>query len=145
MTVDKPAADLSRRGVIRGAAVGGLAVPLLVACGSDEPTGTATAPTGSGGARIPAADVPVGGGKILAESDGVYVVTQPSEGEFKAFSGICTHQKCPVTEITGGEIVCNCHGSHYSVADGSVVSGPAPASLPELTATVEGDTVVVSG
>ena len=46
--------DLSRRGVLRGAAVGGLALPLLAACGSDGGDVAGSGSTGgsaSGGAR----------------------------------------------------------------------------------------------
>ena len=153
MTVEKTS-DLTRRGVLRGAAVSGVALPVRAACGAgDATTGTSAPETssgggggGAGGASVATADVPVGGGTIVTDAeDNVFVVTQPAEGEFKAFSGICTHQKCPVTEVAGDEIVCNCHGSRYAVADGSVVGGPAPQPLAELTATVEGDEVVVSG
>lgn len=151
MTAEKTS-DLTRRGMLRGAAVSGVALPLLAACGGDDATGPAapeSGPGGGGGAgetSVAIADVPVGGGTIIEDAEGsVFVVTQPAEGEFKAFSGICTHQKCPVTEVAGDEILCNCHGSRYAVADGSVVGGPAPAPLPEVTATVEGDEVVVTG
>lgn len=146
--------DLSRRGMIRGVAAGGLALPLLAACGDDAATpspggsdasssASSGSPTASGGGSIsvPAADVPVGGGTILA--DDLVVVTQPSEGEFKAFTAVCTHQKCPVTEIADGEIICPCHASHYSITDGSVVSGPAPAALEEFSVSVEGDQVLI--
>lgn len=150
MTAEKTS-DLTRRGVLRGAAVSGLALPVLAACGDDAGSGSSAPETSSGGgggagASVPTADVPVGGGTIVTDADeNVFVVTQPAEGEFKAFSGICTHQKCPVTEVAGDEIVCSCHGSRYAVADGSVVAGPAPAPLPEVTATVDGDQVVVGG
>ncbi len=152
MTAEKTS-ELTRRGVLRGAAVSGVALPVLAACGGDDTTGssgsasTEESPAATGaGASVATADVPVGGGTIVKDADeNVYVVTQPAEGEFKAFSGICTHQKCPVTEVAGDEIICNCHGSRYAVADGSVVGGPAPQPLAELTATVEGDEVVVSG
>ena len=151
MTAEKTS-DLTRRGVLRGAAVSGLALPVLAACGGDEAGPGSSAPEtssgngGGAGASVPTTDVPVGSGTIVKDADeNVFVVTQPAEGEFKAFSGICTHQKCPVTEVAGDEIVCSCHGSRYAVADGSVVGGPAPAPLPEFTATVEGDQVVVSG
>jgi Rieske Fe-S protein len=83
----------------------------------------------------------VGGGVIL--EDAKYVVTQPTEGEFKAFSSICTHQGCPVSEIRGDAIVCNCHGSQFSIKDGSVLKKPAEAPLKEATATVAGDNVVI--
>ncbi len=123
----------SRRGLLRGVAVGGLTVPLLAACGGEEastpaPEGSGSpSPSGGKPVSVPAADVPVGGGTILA--DDLVVVTQPTEGEFKAFTAVCTHQKCPVTSIADGEIICPCHGSHYAIADGSVAAGPAPAPL----------------
>jgi Rieske Fe-S protein len=90
---------------------------------------------------VPQADVPVGGGTIL--EDDLIVVTQPAEGEFKAFTAVCTHQKCPVGEIADRQIICPCHQSHYSIEDGSVVSGPAPASLKEFPVTLKGDDVVI--
>lgn len=161
MTAEKTS-DLTRRGVLRGAAVSGVALPLLAACGGDDPATTTSTPepssggasssgegasgSGSGGPSVATSDVPVGGGTIIKdEDDNVFVVTQPAEGEFKAFSGICTHQKCPVTEVAGDEIICNCHGSRYAVADGAVVGGPAPAPLAEVSASVDGGQVVVSG
>lgn len=152
MTADQTSSDLTRRGVLRGVAVSGITLPVLAACGGDAEPGTSgqTSDGGStgssGGTSVATADVPVGGGTIVKDADeNTFVVTQPVEGEFKAFSGICTHQKCPVTEVAGDEIVCSCHGSRYAVADGSVVGGPAPAPLAEVTASVDGDQVVVTG
>ena len=52
------------------------------------------------------------------------MVTQPEAGEFKGFTNICTHRPCPVAAVTE-TIDCNCHGSRYSITDGSVVNGPA--------------------
>jgi len=140
--------DLSRRVILRGAALGGVALPLLAACGSD--TGTADPPAksaspstdSSGGMDIAStADVPVGGGTIFADEE--IVLTQATEGDFKAFTAVCTHQGCTVTTIEDGTINCPCHGSMYSIEDGSVVGGPAPAPLKELTLTVEGDSISV--
>jgi Rieske Fe-S protein len=136
--------DLTRRGVVRGAAVGGLTLPLLAACGGDG--GGAAPEAAASGTAAPSvsaaeADIPVGGGKIFA--DQLVVVTQPTKGEFKAFSATCTHQGCAVTSIQDGQIICPCHASHYSVEDGSVLSGPAPKPLPEYPVTVKGDQVVV--
>ncbi len=140
------ARDVTRRRVIRGAAAGGIALPLLAACGSGDGSGAGSSgssgSSGSGGATVAASDVPVGGGKILA-ADKV-VVTQPSKGQFKAFSGVCTHQGCLVQTIADGAIVCPCHGSSFSVKDGSVVTGPATQPLESLSVTVKGDQVTVS-
>ncbi len=91
---------------------------------------------------MPVSEIPVGGGKILSEAK--YVVTQPEAGTFKAFSKTCTHQGCPVTDIQGSDIICKCHGARFSVADGSVVNGPATKPLVEATVTVEGDNVKIT-
>ena len=71
------------------------------------------------------------------------MITQPTEGTFKAFSSICTHARCPVADVTD-TINCNCHGSKFSITDGSVVNGPATQPLPARTVAVTGDSVSVS-
>ena len=58
-------------------------------------------------------------------TDDKLVVTQPTEGEFKGFTAVCTHQGCTVGRVEDGEIRCPCHGSRFSAEDGSVVGGPA--------------------
>src|SRR5664279_4768114 len=87
---------VSRRAVIRGAAVSGVALPLLAACGGGgaSASGSGSGGSGSSGGKVtlPESEVPVGGGKILAADQ--VVVTQPTKGTFKAFSAICTHQAC---------------------------------------------------
>lgn len=88
------------------------------------------------------ADIPVGGGKIFAPNQ--VVVTQPTQGTFKAFSSICTHQQCPVASVADGTINCDCHGSKYAIADGSVVEGPAPKPLPPKQITVTGDSITLT-
>jgi len=42
-------------------------------------------------------------------------------------------------------IRCGCHGSRYSIEDGSVINGPAPGPLEEKTVSTEGDRVSVDG
>jgi len=74
--------------------------------------------------------------------DADYVVTQPSPGEYKAFSKKCTHQGCAVAEITD-TINCKCHGSKFSITDGSVVHGPATVALAESQTTVTGGKVYI--
>jgi Rieske Fe-S protein len=111
------------------------------ASASPSASASSSAPAAPSGPSVPVADVPVGGGVIL--EDAKYVVTQPTEGEFKAFSSICTHQGCPVSEISGDAIICKCHGSQFSIKDGSVLKKPAEAPLKEATAVVAGDNVVI--
>jgi nitrite reductase/ring-hydroxylating ferredoxin subunit len=130
-----PDALPSRRSLVTGLAAGGLALPLLAACGSTVTGTTAGASATPGTTLATTAEIPVGGGKILDAQQ--IVVTQPASGEFKAFSAVCTHQQCLVTQIADGVIHCPCHGSEFSIKDGSVVGGPAPAPLPSESITVK--------
>lgn len=109
---------------------------------SESPSKAASSKAPSG-PSVATADVPVGGGVILSDAD--YVVTQPTKGTYKAFSKICTHQGCKVGSVTDGVIKCPCHGSEFSIADGSVKHPPASKPLPESTTTVAGSKVYVTG
>lgn len=155
--------DVSRRRALTGAAAVGVGVPLLAACGSKS-SGTATPATTPPGTKVPGgdgssaggsgstaglvatADVPVGGGVLLRDQN--IVVTQPKKGEFKAFTATCTHAGCQVAGVSEGVIACPCHGSQFSITDGSNVAGPSgsPAgSVAALTAkpvSVKGTEVV---
>lgn len=156
---------IGRRAALMGMGAVGVA-GLLAACGGGSDTAEPSAPaTGaapeseqpstpaeepsapeqtsgpgtSAEALTTTAEVPVGGGVIL-DGAGV-VVTQPTAGQFAAFSATCTHQGCAVTEIGDGLITCTCHGSQYSVTDGSVQQGPAEQPLPPVAIVVEGDQI----
>ena len=143
----------TRRAVLGGVAAVG-AGALLAACGSDEPTsstdgggdstsggdGGGDAP--SGGALATTDEVPVGGGTVFQKEK--IVVTQPTEGDFKAFTAVCTHQGCTVGSVNGDTIQCNCHGSQYNAADGKVKKGPAPKPLAPKKVTVEGNNIIVT-
>jgi nitrite reductase/ring-hydroxylating ferredoxin subunit len=142
------APSLSRRTVIKHAGLAAAALTGLSACTNygaptaGEPSGAATSTSGqAAGVTAKTADIPVGGGTIFADAQ--TVITQPTEGEYKAFSSICTHQRCPVAEVTD-TINCKCHGSKFSIADGSVINPPASSPLAAKTVTVDGDTVSVA-
>lgn len=92
------------------------------------------------GTSIAKSEVTEGGGVLVADK---YVVTQPSAGEFKAFTAICTHQGCVVQGVQDKEIVCACHNSHFSISDGSVISGPAQSALASVDLTESGSDLVI--
>ena len=105
----------------------------------------APAGSGSGAAAAPAAlastsDVPVGGGKILADKK--IVLTQPKSGEFHGFSAVCTHAGCTVGSVSSGTINCPCHGSRFNITTGAVVNGPAASPLPAVSIKVQGTSIV---
>jgi Rieske Fe-S protein len=95
----------------------------------------------SSGAKALAAtsEIPVGSGMIFPGPQ--VVVTQPTAGEYKAFSAVCTHMGCIVNQVSNGTIDCPCHGSQYSIATGDVVAGPAPRPLPAKQIKVSGSSV----
>ncbi len=86
----------------------------------------------------------MGGAKIYTAEK--VMVSQPTSGDFKAFSTICTHQSCPIKQLNEAdkEIECNCHHSKFSITDGSVKQGPATKPLNELKVTVSGEDITVS-
>ncbi|WP_420032512.1 Rieske (2Fe-2S) protein [Streptomyces sp. cg28] len=133
-----------RRSVVAAVGAVGIAAA-LTACGSgddggSQPVDSATAAGGDALART--SDIPEGGGKIFADQ-GV-VVTQPKKGEFKAFTATCTHQGCKVTKVEGGTIDCPCHGSKFSIEDGSVKNPPATQPLAAKQIKVSGDSITLA-
>jgi Rieske Fe-S protein len=148
----------SRRQVLLTGGVVVAAAAVTAACGSSSATSTSS-PAAAGGSapagtassassasasaddsKVAVADIPVGGGVILADKK--VVVTQPTAGEFKAFSAVCTHQGCAVASVADGVIVCPCHNSQFlgirRLGEGR------PAALASVAVTVSGDQVSVS-
>lgn len=107
--------------------------------GATGATGAGGAPAGGGGGFAKTSDIPVGGGKIF--EDQKIVVTQPTAGQFKCFTAVCTHAGCVVGDVSGGTINCPCHGSKFKVADGSVAAGPAGKALKAVAIKVNGDSI----
>lgn len=164
-----PARHLHRRTVLGGASGAALAAPLVAACGADadteaplegaadptpapaSPSAPASTPSPSetpvpepGGGAVGVTstdDVPVGSGVVIADSR--VVVTQPSSGDLRCFSAVCTHSGCLVAAVTS-TILCTCHNSSFDIATGEVLGGPAPAPLPPVDFTIIKDQVVLS-
>jgi Rieske Fe-S protein len=136
-----PGGEPTRRAALAGAGFAGLAAT-LAACGggssSSSSPSSGSGQAGNSGSAVLAStsEIPVGGGKVFSAEK--VVVTQPTAGDFKAFSAICTHLGCLVDKVASGTIDCPCHGSKYSVKNGSVVSGPAPKPLPAQAIKVAG-------
>lgn len=147
---------VSRRLVV--ASLGAISVTGIIGCSaateevapepaspSATPNDTMTAETSteqSATGLIAVSEIPVGGAVILSEEK--VVLTQPTPGEVNAFSVTCTHQGCPVSQVSDQGIVCACHNSIFSTLDGSVVSGPATRALDAVAVYVEGDQVFKS-
>ncbi|MEU9235922.1 Rieske (2Fe-2S) protein [Streptomyces subrutilus] len=94
-------------------------------------------PAGADKAIAKATEVPVGGGKIL--KDEKLVITQPTAGNFRCFSAVCTHQGCLVNKVEDNTIVCPCHMSTFEATDGAPTKGPATRPLAEKKIKVAAD------
>ena len=133
----------TRRLVLLGAGAAG-ATAVLAACGTGSTgggdTGDTGGATGGGTALAATADVPQGGGII----SGDLVITQPVSGTYKAFSKVCTHAGCEVSKVDGGVIKCPCHGSTFSITDGSPTAGPAKTPLASTDVKVAGGNIVAA-
>ena len=136
---------------VRATSSGGASTP---ASGPATPvptaSGSASVPLASGsassapstGARLgPSSAVPVGGGTIYTARK--VVVTQPVPGVFKGFSAVCPHLGCLVSTVTDERINCPCHGSQFSIFDGSRIAGPAPTGLSSADVTESGAELVL--
>ena len=153
---EQQAPSASRRAVL-AAAAGSACAAALAGCttynanngGVNGPPPAPSSSSGGGGTGSSSgaadvlastSDIPVDGGKVLSAKQ--IVITQPAAGTFKAFTAVCTHQGCIVASVTGGTINCPCHGSKFSIKDGSVVNGPATSPLAPVAIEVEGTSIV---
>ncbi len=132
-----------RRTVLASVGVVGVGVA-LAGCGA---AGEAASKAGDAASSavseaISKATIPVGGGKVFAGQK--VVVTQPTSGDFKAFSAVCTHQGCIVSDVSDGTINCGCHGSRFDISTGDVKAGPATAPLPAKGVTVNSSGITVT-
>jgi Rieske Fe-S protein len=135
---------VSRQRFLSGVGLGGVAVAIAACSTSDEPAAADTESEPGSAAGVPAvlaatAEVPVGSGIIVEGT----VLTQPTAGEFKAFSTVCPHAGCQVNQVSGAAIICPCHNSRFNL-DGSVAGGPATQPLEPKSIAVEGDSILNS-
>jgi Rieske Fe-S protein len=148
--------DPTRRGML----VGSASVALLAGCGATPETAASSASSVAGEASSAASsaasaassaaseatalastsEIPVGGCTVFEKEK--VVITQSTNGEFRALTAVCTHQGCLVTEVKDGTIICPCHGSTFAL-DGSVTNGPATEPLTEVPISVNGTSITL--
>jgi Rieske Fe-S protein len=146
---DQSQPTTDRRTVLRttaiGVAVAGVGVTAAACSSSNSVAQGSNAQTAAAEATGPVtltttSNVKVGSGFI--DTTAAIVVTQPSAGEYKAFTAVCTHQQCIVGTVSNNVIQCPCHGSEYSAKDGSVIQGPATEPLAAKTIKVSGGNII---
>ena len=111
----------------------GPAAPSTTSAPAGTSTTTSSAPPPEGTAIGPATAVPVGRAAEFRDPyDGrpAYAV-QPTTGQFKCFSAVCTHAGCTV-DFAGSSFVCPCHGAEFDAASGAVLGGPTSQPLAEI-------------
>jgi Rieske Fe-S protein len=131
----------SRRTVI-AALPGVIVLPcLFAACSSSDSAAPTQAPTDNSspataaGTKVEQSQVPVGSA-IVVPGAKPYVVAQPTQGKFVAFSASCTHRGVTVNAQPGSTtLICPAHGSQFNGATGQVLHGPAKEPLPSVPLT----------
>jgi len=67
------------------------------------------------------------------------IIVRTPEGQFRAFSAVCTHLDCTVQyKADTSQIWCACHNGLYDLA-GNNVSGPPPRPLDAFAVNLRGD------
>ncbi len=83
-------------------------------------------------------------GKIFKFGSKPGLLVKTPEGEYRAFSAICTHLDCTVQYREDEKLIwCACHNGRYDLT-GRNVSGPPPRPLEEFKVNVRGDEIIVS-
>ena len=83
-------------------------------------------------------------GKVFrfGRKPGVLVLTQ--QGEYRAFTAVCTHLDCTVQYRSDFKhIWCACHNGHFDLT-GKNIAGPPPRPLEAYSVDIKGDDIIVS-
>jgi nitrite reductase/ring-hydroxylating ferredoxin subunit/uncharacterized membrane protein len=79
---------------------------------------------------------------VRAVADETPLVLLRRGDRISALHDRCSHRGCPLSgvgEVDGDVIECGCHGSRFSLEDGSVLRGPATAPQPAFDVREAGD------
>lgn len=83
-------------------------------------------------------------GKVFkfGNKPGLLVFTE--NGEYKAFTAVCTHLQCTVQYRPDFKhIWCACHNGHFDLS-GKNIAGPPPSPLDTFNVDIKGDDIIVS-
>ncbi|MGB9986825.1 ubiquinol-cytochrome c reductase iron-sulfur subunit [Salarchaeum japonicum] len=102
-----------------------------------------------------------GGGALTAAGQTATLLMRFEQGQYSeptnldgtvegyaAYSKVCTHAGCQVSQRDGQDLLCPCHQSVFDPLNGcEVVGGPAPRPLPQLPigVTEEGELLMATG
>ena len=70
------------------------------------------------------------------------ILIRTAEGQYRAFTAVCTHLGCTVQYRTDlHEIWCPCHNGMYNL-QGRNISGPPPRPLTEYAVHIQGEQII---
>lgn len=91
-----------------------------------------------------AADLKLNSGRVFKFGSRPALLVRTAEGEWRAFSAVCTHLNCTVQyKEQSRQIWCACHNGLFDL-NGKVVGGPPPKPLEQYAVHLQGDEVIVS-
>jgi cytochrome b6-f complex iron-sulfur subunit len=155
---EKEAACTSRREFVRYAGAGVLLAALgvtLTSCSENASITDSGGGSGGGGSAgvlvqgnvitidLNQATTLASAGGFLFIGQAQTIVVNVDGSTIRAFTSVCTHEQCNVTQFTGSTFVCPCHGSRYNTS-GQVVQGPALLALTEFSVSRSGSTVTIT-
>lgn len=144
--------SLDRRGAMRVGVLGAVAVVVAGVAHYFSRTKTvATVGSKAGSSTDPSRVIELGALAVGQTHEFVSLSGNPSilfrttNGVF-AYSEICTHQGCTVSYSPADKLlICPCHGSTYDPFNNAkVLSGPAPAPVPKVKVSIQGNWIVQS-
>ena len=107
---------------------------------------TTVAQVQSGAVIAQESDVPTGSAVEFTDEENGQpaVLVHLQNGDFAAYSAVCTHRQCTVGyNQSEGELACPCHGSVFDPGnDGAVVNGPATQPLPKIPVMTQNGEIV---
>lgn len=81
-------------------------------------------------------------GKIFRFGNKPGILVRTPEGEYRAFSAVCTHLQCTVQYREDFKhIWCACHNAHFDLT-GRNIAGPPPRPLEEYRVEIRGEDVI---
>lgn len=82
-------------------------------------------------------------GKVFRFGNKPGILVRTPEGDYRAFSAVCTHLQCTVQYRDDFKhIWCACHNGHFDLT-GRNIEGPPPRPLEEYRVEIRGEDVVV--
>ena len=83
-------------------------------------------------------------GKLFPFAGKPALLIRLSDGEYRAFSAVCTHLQCTVQYDRENKLIwCACHNAKFDL-NGNIASGPPPAPLESFNVNIRGNEIIVS-